>query len=200
LLDELERLVQAGKVGKIGLYGEPEVIEAALANGPSILRVMQCSANPFNPVVAKLASRTWNDRLLIGNHPFGNPGRVKQIRFMIEAMASDLSIDSVLREKLVASDWNCILEVMFGIFVFGTSIGALVFSMMQKSHLQMNVEAVEHCRFDERELAFLRDRIFASSRGADHATQAPQAGKVAMLHLADEQERERQQVNLPSLD
>jgi aryl-alcohol dehydrogenase-like predicted oxidoreductase len=164
LMAELDALIQAGKVLRVGLYAGVDVIDEAIANGPSTLGAMQFGANPFDPLVAKLAERNERAMLLIANHPFGSKVRVAQIRIALAAMAAEKMVPAELRDKLRHLDWQVLLEAILGLVLNGSGMHALVFSMMREDHLRANARAVESNRFTSADLALMRQRLLNSQR------------------------------------
>jgi hypothetical protein len=67
-----------------------------------------------------------------------------------------------LREKLRGSDWQTLLNVIFGVILNGAGIHAMVLSMMREDHLRANARAVESNRFSSAELALIRKRLLVS--------------------------------------
>ncbi len=80
LMVELDALVQAGKVLRVGLYAQTEVIAAGMESGQETLSAMQFGADCFNPVAAGFGRNNPRGVFLIGNHPFGSEERVARIR------------------------------------------------------------------------------------------------------------------------
>jgi diketogulonate reductase-like aldo/keto reductase len=162
LMAELDALKQAGKVLRVGLYANADVIAQGLANGPATLSAMQFGANPFDPAVAGFAERNHPGVLLIGNHPFRSEARVAMVAATLAAIATDKSVPEELCDKLRGADWQVLLEAILGVVLRGMGAHALVFSMMQPAHLRANVHAVESCRFTALELALMRKRLLNS--------------------------------------
>jgi aryl-alcohol dehydrogenase-like predicted oxidoreductase len=159
LMEALDRLVQAGKVRRVGLYADTSVVAEGMGSGPTTLTAMQFGANPFDPVVAAIPRHNRRGMLLIGNHPFGDEQRVTLMQETIRAISADETTPTELREKLRYADWETILEVIFGVVLNSSGIHALVFSMMQEDHLRANVRAVASDRFTVEELALIRERL-----------------------------------------
>lgn len=162
LMDALDRLVQAGKVRRVGLYADTDVVAEGMGSGPATLTAMQFGANPFDPVVAAIPRHNRRGLFLIANHPFGGEQRVTRVQATLDAISSDESITVELREKLRDADWETITDAMFGAALNGTGIHALVLSMMQEDHLLANVRAVESDRFTIEDLALIRERLLCA--------------------------------------
>jgi len=162
LMDALDALVQAGKVGRVGLYADAHVVAEGIANGPATLTAMQFGANLFDPATARIAQYNRRGSLLIANHPFGGAQRVAQTRATLKEISADETAPAELREKLREADWQTITEAIFGAVLNGTGIHALVLSMMQEDHLRANIRAVESDRFTIEDLALIRERLLSS--------------------------------------
>ena len=156
LVAGLDALVRAGKVLRVGLYGQTQVIAEGLAHGPAVFSAMQYGADYFDPAVLGLADLNARNAFLIGNHPFGNPQRVARTRAALSAMAQDETVALELREKLSEDGWPMLLDAILGVVLQGAGIHALVFSTMREDHLRANVNAVENNRFTAQELALIR--------------------------------------------
>jgi len=169
LMEALDRLVQAGKVRRVGLYADTSVVAEGIGSGPATLSAMQFGANPFDPVVAAIPRHNQRGLLLIGNHPFGGVQRVTLVQATLEAISSDETTPVELREKLRYADWETITEAIFGVVLNGTGIHALVFSMMQEDHLRANVRAVESDRFTIEDLALIRERLLCAQEDTPDA-------------------------------
>ncbi len=162
LMEALDRLVQAGKVRRVGLYADPNVIAEGLGNGPATLTAMQFGANPFDPVVAAIPRHNRRGLFLIGNHPFGDEQRITRVQATLEAISSDETVPVELREKLRDADWETIIDAIFGAALNGSGIHALVFSMMQVDHLCANVRAIQSDRFTTEDLELIRERLLCA--------------------------------------
>ncbi|MGA2831623.1 MAG: aldo/keto reductase [Terracidiphilus sp.] len=162
LMEALDRLVQAGKVRRVGLYADAEVIAEGIGNGPATLTAMQYGGNPFDQLVAAIPQHNRRGLFLIANHPFGGEQRVTRVQDTLEAISFDETVPAELREKLRGADWETITEAIFGATLNGTGVHALVLSMMQEDHLRANARAVESDRFSIEDLALIRDRLLFS--------------------------------------
>jgi aryl-alcohol dehydrogenase-like predicted oxidoreductase len=159
LMVELDALVHAGKVLKVGLYAQTEVIAACMESRHETLTAMQFGADCFNPVATGFGRNNPRGVFLIGNHPFGSGERVARIRAALTRMSRDETVSTGLREKLRSDDWDMLLEAILGVVLEGIGIHALVFSMMREEHLRANVRAIENSRFTDAELEVIRDRL-----------------------------------------
>jgi aryl-alcohol dehydrogenase-like predicted oxidoreductase len=166
LMVELDALVQAGKVLKVGLYAQTDVIAAGMESGQTTLTAMQFGADCFNPVAAGFGRDNRRGVFLIGNHPFGSEERVAKIRGVLAGMSRDETVPAELREKLRSDDWIMLLEAILGIVLEGMGAHGLVFSMMRQEHLRANVRAIEHSRFTTAELDVIRDRLLDEASGS----------------------------------
>jgi aryl-alcohol dehydrogenase-like predicted oxidoreductase len=159
LMAELDAIVQAGKVLRVGLYADAGVIAEGIANGPSTLSAMQFGANAFDPMVAGFTAHNPRSMFLIANHPFGGTQRVKRTQAILSAMSADEKVTAELRQKLRNTDWQAVTEAIFGMVLDGTETHALVLSMMDTDHLRTNARAVEQNRFSTAELGLMRERL-----------------------------------------
>lgn len=161
LIAELEALVQAGKVLRVGLYGAAVLCADGLTGGQSILAAMQFGANVTDPIAMQVPDYNRRGALLVGNHPFGSEDRMERVSAMLAAMAVDEAVPSHLRDKLWGLHWDGVLEAVLGISL--AHMDALVFSMMREEHIQQNVRAVEMCRFSAGELALMQQRMLRTT-------------------------------------
>ena len=155
LWEELAKLVQAGKVRQVGLYGELSVVAAGLAAGLG-MGAMQFGADAFDPVAAGFGREV----LLVANHPFGGEARVARVMAALGEMAGDPTVPEGLREKLRGGDWAMVTEAIFGMAL--RRADALVLSMMREDHVRENVRAVEKGRFTDGELEILMERMLGT--------------------------------------
>jgi len=159
LAAELEGLVRAGKVVRVGLYGAPSMCAEGLGHGSEVFRAMQFGADVFDPIAMGLAEGDQRGALMVGNHPFGSEDRVARVTAMLAAMAVDEAVPQELRDKLWGLNSEGILEALLGMILDSAGVDALVFSMMQEKHVLQNVRAVESCRFSAGELRLMRARM-----------------------------------------
>ena len=162
LMSELDALVQAGKVRRVGLYAEASVVSEGMTKGPATLSSMQFGANPFDPVVSGFTKDNPRGMFLIGNHPFGSVERMQRAKTTLHAISVDEAVPATTREKLGTCSWQVLLEAIFGVILNGSGVHTLVLSMMQEDHLRTNVKAIEENRFTDEELAWMRERLLAS--------------------------------------
>lgn len=165
LMRELDAMVQAGKVLRVGLYASAGVVAEGMAHGPATLTAMQFGGDVFDPAAAGVLAENPRGMLLIANHPFGSVERMTRVALAMVAMSKDELTPVELREKLRGADWSAVLEAVLGVILEGTEAHALVFSMMRADHLKANVRAVEECRFTADELGLIRKRLLGSFSG-----------------------------------
>jgi len=156
LMEELGRLVEAGKVRMAGISGEEDVIGAVFANRPSQLTTAQFALNIFNLAFTAQTVRAAQSMFLVANHPFGGPEGVSRCREQIAHMRASAELPALLREKLDPADESLLPELVLNCILNETGISVVIPSMMQLKHLQSNIKAVEHCRFSPEELAMIR--------------------------------------------
>jgi len=157
LMAELEALVRAGKILRVGLYGSAQVCAEGLAHGPEVLGAMQFGADLFDPGAMGMAAGNQRGALMIGNHPFGSEDRMARVSAMLAALAVDEAVPEELREKLWGLKREGVSEAVLGMIL--EAADALVFSMMDEKHVLENVRAVEMCRFSSGELGLMRARM-----------------------------------------
>ena len=162
LMEELGRLVEAGKVRLAGISGEENVIGAVFANRPSQLRTAQFALNIFNMAFTAQTVLAAQSMFLVANHPFGGPEGISRCREAIAQMRASPELPALLREKLDPVDELLLPELVLNSILTETGISVVIPSMMQLKHLQSNIRAVEHCRFSPEELKIIR-------RAAHHA-------------------------------
>jgi len=173
LMAELNMLVEAGKVLRVGLYAGVDVIAEGLVKGPEPLSAMQFGVNPFDPVVAGFRDLNRRGMLMIANHPFGGEQRVERIRAALGAMSVDETVPAELRDRLRDFDRQVVLEAILGMALNGTGVHALVFSMMQEGHLRANCRALESGRFTGADLALMREHMLSAPPIAQPAPSVP---------------------------
>ncbi|MGD0736125.1 MAG: aldo/keto reductase [Terracidiphilus sp.] len=166
LITELDALVQAGKVLRVGLYAGPDVIADGMANGPATLTALQFGADFFDPLVAEFTQHNLRRLFMIANHPFGSKDRVARIKTVLAEMSVDQSVPVELREKIRGADWSLVLEAILGMVLNAVGAHVLVFSMMRPEHQRLNANAIERNRFTSHELQLMYRRCLHSSSQA----------------------------------
>jgi len=159
LMDALETLVRSGKILHAGLYAGAGVIDASIEGAPRAISAAQFGADPFSPLVAGFAARNYCEMVLMGNHPFGSEERMERFTSALTVASQDESLRLELREKLHGGGDQMVLEALLGIQLKVSGLHALVFSMMRRDHLEMNIKAVENCRFTVPELKLIQGRL-----------------------------------------
>lgn len=163
LFAALENLVAAGKVRRVGIASRPEIIEAALAAHPRVLKSVQFPCNLFNLGVADRLTAAGSDLLAIANHPFGGAAGVARGKALLTSLAGAPDTPSGLREKLHPADDAALADVVLNAITRDTGIPIVVPSMLRLDHLRMNLAAIERSRFSSEELRWLRSAIIAKS-------------------------------------
>jgi len=161
LLNELRRLVREGKVLRVGISADPEVIETALRSGVEALDSFQFACNVFDLGIAQSFTRCSDEVVAVANHPFGGMQRVAESRARLASIALDEDVPQELREKLRVVDDSVLADVVLNAITCGTGIQVVVPSMMQLKHLETNVAAMDKTRFSGIELAWLREVLTA---------------------------------------
>jgi aryl-alcohol dehydrogenase-like predicted oxidoreductase len=163
LLAEMQTMVGEGKVRRMGISAEPEVIEAALAANLEGLRSFQFPCNLFGLGIAERLKGCGSDVVAVANHPFGGAQRVAESKALLAALAKDEGTTQALREKLLVVDDAVLADVVLHAITDGTGIQVVIPSMMQVRHLRTNVAAMERSRFSSEELGWLRGVMTTAS-------------------------------------
>ena len=158
LMDELGRLVEAGKVRLAGISGEEDVIGAVFANRPPQLRTAQFPLNILNLAFTAQTARAAESMFLVANHPFGGPEGISRCREKV-LVARHGGAAGFPAQKLDPADESLLPELVLNSILSETGISVVIPSMMQLKHLQSNIKAVEHCRFSPEELAIIRSAL-----------------------------------------
>jgi aryl-alcohol dehydrogenase-like predicted oxidoreductase len=166
LLEAMQRMVSEGKVRRVGISAEPEVIEAALAANLAGLRSFQFACNLFDLGIAAKLSGRGTDVVAVANHPFGGVQRVAESKTLLASLSRDERAPVGLREKLLVVDDAVLADIVLNAVTNGTGIQVVIPSMMQVRHLQTNVKAIERSRFSSEELAWLRGAVTAPTFAA----------------------------------
>jgi aryl-alcohol dehydrogenase-like predicted oxidoreductase len=163
LLAEMQMMVSEGKVRRVGISAEPEVIEVALAANLEGLRSFQFPCNLFGFGIAERLKGCGSDVVAVANHPFGGVRRVAESKALLAALAKDVGTAVELREKLLVVDDAVLADVVLNAITDGTGIQVAIPSMMQVGHLRTNVAAMERSRFSSEELGWLRRAMTVAS-------------------------------------
>ncbi|HEV2710945.1 MAG TPA: aldo/keto reductase [Edaphobacter sp.] len=161
LIEELERLVTEGKVRHAGISADPEVIGTAIDRALPVLRAMQFPANVFDLAVTNHTSQCAGDYFFMANHPFGGVMRVAEGKRLIAEFAKSDEVPQDLRTKLEDGSNLLLADVVFNTILRGTGIDVIVPAMMKIEHLHTNVRAIEESRFNDLEIALLRQKFLA---------------------------------------
>jgi aryl-alcohol dehydrogenase-like predicted oxidoreductase len=157
LLDELARLVAAGKVRMAGISGELDVIAATFAQRPAILRTAQFACNLHH--LDFLGHTSDTGMFLVANHPFDGPSGVAETAARIAALRTSPVLPPEVRAKLGPADPQLLPEIVLNSILAGTGVGAVIPAMMNPKHLASNCRAIDTCRFTEQELIQLRNAL-----------------------------------------
>jgi len=157
LLEAMARLVEKGTVRIAGLSAQPEVVELAVARQTEPLRAMQFPCNVFN-ISAPGIFGQWNESgyLLVANHPFGGPARVRQCRDILLKLVESQTLDRVLCEKLGSLENTVFADVVLNVVLRDSGIHIVIPAMMRPDHIRANVQAIAGSRFDSQEIAEIR--------------------------------------------
>jgi aryl-alcohol dehydrogenase-like predicted oxidoreductase len=165
LLQGLEILVSTGKVRMAGISGSQSVVADVLREPPSILKTAQFALNHTNLSFSVELNRLNHKRLLlVANHPFGGTTGAASTLQRLEQLLKSPALPPDLRVKTAGSDPRQLMpEILLNLILKGTGVSAVVPAMLQKSHLLMNVAAVENCRFTSEEIEFIRNDLMQPS-------------------------------------
>ena len=163
LLNALAQLVEAGKIRRVGIASQPEVIEAALAAGLPGLQSVQFPCNLFNLGIADRLAPAGSDILAIANHPFGGAAGITAGKALLASLASTPETPTALREKLRPADDAALADVVLNAITRDTGIQIVIPSMLRLDHLRANLAAMERSRFSSEELRWLRSAITTNS-------------------------------------
>jgi D-threo-aldose 1-dehydrogenase len=156
VMDELDKLIIAGKIRMAGISAEPEVIASALESKIPVLRAMQFPVNLFDLRMLQILSAVHTKGLIFAaNHPFGGVDHVTESKALLRGLADLPSIPYELREKLLISGDETLSEVILNLILTRTSIQIALPSMMNLSHLKANIKAISSCRFTPEELNWI---------------------------------------------
>ena len=155
---ELERVVEEGKVRRVGISAAPEVIRETVTRSRPVIKALQFPANVFD-LAAVEHGRAAGRYFCMANHPFGGVMRVEESKRMVAEMAKDASLPEGLRAKLGDRSSLLLADVVFSVILRGTGVDAVVPAMMRLENLATNVRAVSESRFTEAEAGVLRGRF-----------------------------------------
>jgi aryl-alcohol dehydrogenase-like predicted oxidoreductase len=159
LFATLERLVSAGKVRGFGIASSPAVMDAALACKSAGLHALQFPANLSNLSTAQQLAARRGNILTIANHPFGGVAGISATKTLLAALAAHPATPASLSEKLRPADDALIADVVLNLITREAGVQIVVPSMLRLDHLRANIAAMEHSRFSDEELHWLRGAI-----------------------------------------
>jgi len=164
LLEAMQRLVEEGKVRRIGISSEPSVIELALSTHSAKFESLQFPCNLFDMRAADTLRNCGSDDFIkVANHPFGGLSGITTTLKVLRAFARDPNIAEELREKLQPADESTLADVVLNTIIREQDIHIVIPSMMNKTHLRSNISAVENSRLTVPELRLLRTAIAGST-------------------------------------
>jgi aryl-alcohol dehydrogenase-like predicted oxidoreductase len=163
LLAALEQLVAAGKIRRVGIASQPDVIEAALGAHLPVLQSAQFPCNLFDLGVIDRLAAAGSGIIAVANHPFGGAGGIAAGKALLTSLASAPETPSALREKLRPADDAALADVVLNTITRDTGVHIVVPSMLRLDHLRANIAAIERSRFSSEELHWLRSAIRARS-------------------------------------
>jgi aryl-alcohol dehydrogenase-like predicted oxidoreductase len=164
ILEELRRLVDAGKVRLAGASAEGDVIRTFFGKHSPVLQAAQFPMNPFSMNLAMQTLDASKSLMLIANHPFGAVEGVARCRTLIDRLHRDASVPQSLREKLDARDEGLLPEFVLNSIIRDTGVSVVIPSMMKPAHLHSNIRAIDRCRFSSSELQLIRHSLAANTQ------------------------------------
>ncbi len=160
LLDAMQRLVDAGKVGFAGLSGDPETVQLALQQRTPHLHAMQFPCNVFDvSAAANFARFTDGSSVLVANHPYGGAARIRLCRQIIADLSSRHGLDASLREKIQSLDNDIMADIVLNVILRNTGIHVVIPAMMNPKHIHANIRAVTASRFTSAEIHSIRSAL-----------------------------------------
>jgi aryl-alcohol dehydrogenase-like predicted oxidoreductase len=160
LLEDLERLVTAGKIRMAGISADPDVIAAALQRGQPQLTAVQFPASLHDPsFMRKIAEMQNRGLVFVANHPFGGTEGISRLRSRLNEIAESHATPPELRSRLKVQDEQIVPEIILNLILTDTGIQVVIPSMMKLSHLRANVDAVSNCRFTAGELDWIKRNL-----------------------------------------
>jgi aryl-alcohol dehydrogenase-like predicted oxidoreductase len=156
LLEAMSRQIESGKIRIAGISGDLSVISQYFEQRPHALSTAQFAMNFCNfRFVEKTQSN--GDLLLVGNNPFGGPGRRAISQSVIARIYTSTELPKVIRQKLDLQDPQVLPELTLNCALRSTGLKAVVAGMAQAQHILSNVQAVNNCRFSVEEISVLRN-------------------------------------------
>jgi|ERR1700722_565937 aryl-alcohol dehydrogenase-like predicted oxidoreductase len=157
LLEDLDRLVTAGKIRMAGISSERDVVTAALQSGQTILRAMQFPASlGDSSFMCKIAEAQPRRLVFVANHPFGGVEGMTRLRSRLSELAESPATPTEIRTRLKVQDEQIVPEIILNLILADTGIQVVIPSMMKLSHLRANLDAVSSCRFTPGELEWIK--------------------------------------------
>jgi aryl-alcohol dehydrogenase-like predicted oxidoreductase len=140
LLRELESLVQAGKVRRVGVSTTPLLAQHAADRSAAILSVLQYSG--YGPFSLRPDDAPSHRYFRMANHPFGGPANAKRLASTIAAMRQDSQVPATLRDKLHGGLQEVTARVVFS-DLLRSGAHVIIPSMLHLDHLRANVAAMD---------------------------------------------------------
>jgi aryl-alcohol dehydrogenase-like predicted oxidoreductase len=156
LMQELDSLVQAGKVRRVGLSTTPLLAQSAMESCPGILSVLQYSGCRSSLLRSEDPQ---SDRFFrMANHPFGGPVSAERLASTLAAVRRDANVPASLRDKLQGSLQEVTARVVFS-DLFRSGAHVIIPSMLHLEHLRANVAAMEAEPFSAQECRAILGRF-----------------------------------------
>jgi aryl-alcohol dehydrogenase-like predicted oxidoreductase len=158
LMAALEEIVSEGKAHRAGISSSGRVIAVIAAQAPPVLSVLQYPASGITSWPAGFSEERWR----IANHPFGGAVLANRLMKLFATMASDLSVDTALREKLHGEPNERVAEFSFARAIHATQPKVIVTSMLQPNHLRANIAAIDRSRYTAEDILVIERHILAN--------------------------------------
>jgi aryl-alcohol dehydrogenase-like predicted oxidoreductase len=165
LFEALRLLVAAGKVRRFGIASHQDVIEATIAAQVSGITSVQFPRNLFNLRAPEKWLGAREDAVAIANHPFGGAAGIAAGRVLLRRLAASAETPSALLEKLQPMDDALLADVVLNTVARDTGVQVVVPSMLRLDHLHANVAAMQHSRFSDEDVRWLRAAVTATNCG-----------------------------------
>jgi aryl-alcohol dehydrogenase-like predicted oxidoreductase len=155
LLTELQSLIDQGKIRRAGVSCSRADAAQLAVSAPPLLSVLEYPAWHL----ADWPSHVPAHRRLIANHPFGGAVYAKRVTEALAVVANSPLCDVHLREKLRGDRDLCLAEFWFARTRQVSAPHVIVTSMLQPSHLESNLRAIDSDRFSTHDIAAIEHWI-----------------------------------------
>jgi aryl-alcohol dehydrogenase-like predicted oxidoreductase len=157
LMAALEDVIHKGKALRAGISCAAQVAAIAAVQAPPMLSILQYPAAEITSWPMNFSEERWR----IGNHPFGGALQASKLIKLFTAMASDLGVDVVLREKMHDDASRLVADFCFARAMLASRPQVIVTSMLQPKHLRANIAAIDSKRFTAEDILSIERYISA---------------------------------------